>query len=48
MVLLRPSSRKESDSPSQTRYWEYSARDGSPLVRVVRFNDGKGGKPNWH
>jgi hypothetical protein len=33
--------------PGQTRYWEYPG-DESPLVRVVRFNDGKGGKPNWH
>lgn len=33
--------------PRQTRYWEYPARDGSPLVRVVRFDDGKGGKANW-
>jgi len=38
---------KKATRPRQTRYWEYPARDGSPLVRVVRFNDGKGGKRNW-
>jgi len=30
--------------PAQTRYWEYPARDGSRLVRVVRVDDGKGNK----
>ena len=28
----------------QTRYWEYPARDGSPLVRVERVDNGKGDK----
>jgi hypothetical protein len=32
--LTTPLLQKESDSPRQTRYWEYPARDGSPLVRV--------------
>ncbi len=30
--------------PAQTRYWEYPARDGSRLVRVVRVDDGEGNK----
>jgi CRISPR-associated protein Cmr3 len=30
--------------PAQTRYWEYPARDGSRLVRVVRIDDGEGNK----
>ncbi len=38
---------KKAIRPRQTRYWEYPARDGSPLVRVVRFDDGQGGKPDW-
>ncbi|MEG4422389.1 hypothetical protein QUA70_28080 [Microcoleus sp. LAD1_D5] len=40
-------SNKKGIRPRQTRYWEYPARDGSPLVRVVRFDDGQGGKPDW-
>ena len=43
-----PPQEKKAARPRQTRYWEYPACDGSPLVRVVRFDDGKGGKPNWH
>jgi hypothetical protein len=49
-----PIREKKAIRPRQTRYWEYPARDGSPLVRVVRFDDGKGGgggnskKPAWH
>ena len=39
-----PIREKKAIRPRQTRYWEYPARDGSPLVRVVRFDDGKGGK----
>ena len=39
-----PIQEKKAIRPRQTRYWEYRARDGSPLVRVVRFDDGKGGK----
>jgi 5S rRNA maturation endonuclease (ribonuclease M5) len=38
---------KKAIRPRQTRYWEYPARDGSPLIRVVRFDDGKGSKANW-
>ena len=30
--------------PAQTRYWEYPARDGSPLVRVRRIDNGKDDK----
>lgn len=29
----------------QTRYWEYPDRDGNKLVRIVRIDDGLGGKP---
>ena len=43
-----PIREKKAIRPRQTRYWEYPARDGSPLVRVVRFDDGEGGKPDWH
>jgi CRISPR-associated protein Cmr3 len=48
-----PIREKKAIRPRQTRYWEYPARDGSPLVRVVRFDDGKGGKSgkgeaDWH
>jgi hypothetical protein len=39
---------KKATRPRQTRYWEYPARDGSLLVRVVGFNEGKGGKCNWY
>jgi hypothetical protein len=48
-----PIREKKAIRPRQTRYWEYRARDGSPLVRVVRFDDGEGGggrgskKPAW-
>src|SRR4028119_102885 len=34
----------KSIRPKQTRYWEYPARDGSRLVRVVRIDDGEGNK----
>jgi len=49
-----PIREKKAIRSRQTRYWEYPARDGSPLVRVVRFDDGQGGgggdskKPAWH
>ena len=43
-----PPQEKKATRPRQTRYWEYPACHGSPLVRVVQFDDGKGGKPNWH
>jgi phage/plasmid-associated DNA primase len=33
--------------PKQTRYWEYPARNGSPLVRVCRVDDGEGKKNIW-
>jgi CRISPR-associated protein Cmr3 len=53
-IYYAPIQEKKALRPRQTRYWEYPARDGSPLVRVVRFDDGKGGgggsskKPAWH
>ena len=31
--------------PAQKRIWEYLDRDSNPLVRVIRIDDGKGGKP---
>ena len=43
-IYYAPIQQKKAIRPRQTRYWEYRARDGSPLVRVVRFDDGKGGK----
>lgn len=43
-IYYAPIQQKKAIRPKQTRYWEYPARDGSPLVRVVRFDDGKGGK----
>jgi hypothetical protein len=53
-IYYAPIREKKVIRPRQTRYWEYPARDGSPLVRVVRFDDGEGGgggdkkKPAWH
>jgi len=35
---------QKSIRPKQTRSWEYPARDGSRLVRVVRVDDGEGNK----
>ena len=46
-IYYAPIQQKKAIRPRQTRYWEYRARDGSPLVRVVRFDDGEGGKPQW-
>jgi hypothetical protein len=43
-----PIREKKAIRPRQTRYWEYPARDGSLLVRVVRFDDGEGSKAKWH
>jgi hypothetical protein len=31
--------------PAQKRIWEYPDREGNPLVRIIRIDDGKGGKP---
>lgn len=31
--------------PPQTRTWEYHDRNNNPLVRVIRIDDGNGGKP---
>ena len=52
-IYYAPIQQKKAIRPRQTRHWEYPARDGSPLVRVVRFDDGKGGKSgkgdaDWH
>ena len=33
--------------PQQTRYFDYPARDGTPLVRAVRIDLGNGEKKNW-
>jgi len=33
-----PPQEKKAARPRQTRYWEYPACNGSPLVRVVRFD----------
>jgi CRISPR-associated protein Cmr3 len=46
-IYYAPIQQKKAIRPRQTRYWEYPARDGSPLVRVVRFDDGEGGEPKW-
>lgn len=46
-IYYAPIQQKKAIRLRQTRYWEYLTRDGSPLVRVVRFDDGEGGKPNW-
>jgi hypothetical protein len=46
-IYYAPIQQKKAIRPRQTRYWEYRARDGSPLVRVVRFDDGEGSKPQW-
>ena len=39
-----PIQEKKPIRPAQTRYWEYPARDGSPLVRVRRIDFGDGRK----
>ena len=31
--------------PAQKRIWNYPDRNGNPLVRVIRIDDGEGGKP---
>ena len=31
--------------PAQKRIWAYPDREGKPLVRIIRIDDGKGGKP---
>ena len=36
---------KKATRPAQKRIWEYPDRDGNRLVRVIRIDDGKGGKP---
>jgi putative DNA primase/helicase len=39
-----PVQKKKAIRPAQTRYWEYSDRNGSPLVRVRRIDNGKNHK----
>ncbi len=36
---------KKKTRPAQKRIWEYPDRNGNPLVRVIRIDDGNGGKP---
>jgi putative DNA primase/helicase len=38
---------KKPIRPAQTRYWEYPARDGSPLARVRRIDFGDGRKKDF-
>jgi Protein of unknown function (DUF3987) len=46
-LYYAPVQEKKAVRPAQTRYWEYPDRNGSPLVRVARIDDGKGGKKIW-
>lgn len=46
-LYYAPIQEKKAIRPRQTRYWEYFDRNGSPLVRVVRFDDGQSSKANW-
>ncbi|MEG4037581.1 DUF3987 domain-containing protein [Microcoleus sp. S36b_A4] len=46
VYYARPQEKKPA-RPKQTRYFDYPARDGSPLVRVVRVDDGAGKKKIW-
>jgi phage/plasmid-associated DNA primase len=39
-----PVQKKKPIRPAQTRYWEYPDRNGSPLVRVRRIDNGKNHK----
>lgn len=36
---------KKDIRPKQTRVWEYPDQNNNPLVRVIRIDDGLGGKP---
>ncbi len=36
---------KKATRPNQTRTWEYPDRERNSLVRVIRIDDGSGGKP---
>jgi Protein of unknown function (DUF3987) len=42
-----PSEEKSQKSirPAHSRTWAYPNRDGNPFVRVIRIDNGKGGKP---
>ena len=42
-----PIEEKKAPRPKQKRAWEYPDRDGNPLVRVVRTDDGTGKKKVW-
>jgi Protein of unknown function (DUF3987) len=46
IFYARPQEKKPVRS-AQTRYWQYPDRNGDPLVRVARVDDGKGGKKIW-
>ena len=46
VFYARPQEKKPT-RPKQTRYFLYLARDGSPLVRAVRVDDGTGKKKIW-
>lgn len=41
-----PINEKKSLRPAQKRVWEYPDRNGKPLVRIIRIDDGKGSKPD--
>ncbi len=40
-----PINEKKTPRIQQKRIWEYPDRNGNPLVRVIRIDDGEGGKP---
>jgi len=49
-----PIQEKKAIRPRQSRHWDYTDRNGNPLVQVRRFDDGEGGgsrdgkkKPEW-
>jgi len=46
-TFLSLASQPKPIRPFQTRHWNYPARDGSPLVRVMRVDDGQGKKKIW-
>ncbi|MEG4302589.1 DUF3987 domain-containing protein [Microcoleus sp. D3_18a_C4] len=46
IFYARPQEKKPA-RPKQTRYFPYPARDGSPLVRAIRVDDGEGKKKIW-
>lgn len=49
-----PIQEKKAIRPRQSRHWNYTDREGNPLIQVRRFDDGEGGgsrdgkkKPEW-